>query len=438
MKILFIGIGLTPYYNQVLNKLSEQTGVEVYNLVALNSAHHGGAGVYQTTEDVRFKVLYLKYIIRKKFSSFHYESFRKLRELLLELRPDIIVSSESYLYAFLYEAKLRNTIKELGIKIIMKDIPFRLDTYNNTKKEIKVGNFDKNFVSRPILYLSYICERVKLKKFFLAVMRAGDFLKIAGLYKRIFGRKVLLKKLETKKRILNFVDAHVDYVEDAYRLFHSYGVPKEKIFIIYNSPDTDYLFEVRKKIEKEEFILPPNAHRLLHVGRLVEWKKVDLLIHALQEIKEEFKDAEVLVIGCGPQEKYLRELAQKLELEDAVRFLGGIYKSEDLGRYFLSSSLYVLAGMGGISLNDAMIFGKPVICSVCDGTEKKLVYDGVNGFYFKEGDHRDLARKIKVLFRDPALLTKMGKESTEIIKRDINIHTVIGGYLRAFSYVLGE
>ena len=69
------------------------------------------------------------------------------------------------------------------------------------------------------------------------------------------------------------------------------------------------------------------------------------------------------------------------------------------------STVYVLAGMGGLSINDAMCFSLFVICLVCDGTEKDLVADGVNGYFFKEGDANDLVDKISLICRT-ALYTK--------------------------------
>ncbi len=92
--------------------------------------------------------------------------------------------------------------------------------------------------------------------------------------------------------------------------------------------------------------------------------------------------------------------------------------------------------MGGLSINDAMTYGRPIICSVCDGTEKQLVYEGENGFYFKNADKEDLTEKIRLLFKDPVRAAKMGEHSTDIIKNKINIHTVLKGYKDSFDYAL--
>jgi glycosyltransferase involved in cell wall biosynthesis len=98
----------------------------------------------------------------------------------------------------------------------------------------------------------------------------------------------------------------------------------------------------------------------------------------------------------------------------------------------LGAGIYVLAGMGGLSINEAMCFGKPVICSVADGTEKRLVKEGMNGHYFESGSLEDLVDKITLLFHEPEKISSMGLASREIIEKEINIHTVLGNYMEAF------
>ena len=96
------------------------------------------------------------------------------------------------------------------------------------------------------------------------------------------------------------------------------------------------------------------------------------------------------------------------------------------------STVYVLAGMGGLSINDAMTYGLPVVCSVCDSTERDLVTDGVNGLFFRESDADSLSDKLNELFASPGRCAEMGRESERIIREKINIETVSERYLQAF------
>ena len=83
-----------------------------------------------------------------------------------------------------------------------------------------------------------------------------------------------------------------------------------------------------------------------------------------------------------------------------------------------------------------MCFAKPIVCSVADGTEKRLVREGENGYYFKNGDVDDLVRVLDLILAEPDRVKAFGRRSLEIIKNEINIRTVIEGYKNVFEYVL--
>lgn len=438
MRVLFIGVGLSHYYNQVLNRLARESDIEVFNLVDSKGKSNAGAGVYETAKGIVFQIVKREQISYRTLSHYKYLGYKNIKGLLLDIRPDIIVTAESFVGMFMYHNDVLDVVRQLHIKIILKDIPFRMKKYEMAKYDIQTGVEDENIA--PLFLIFFTKLFTKLHSKFLCVLFQKVFYNrlLKSLYLNIFGRRVLLKKIEIKKQILNFCDAHVDYVEEAYDIFGSYGVKKDRIFIIYNSPDTDILFSVRDKIETQDPILPPSDYRLLHVGRLVKWKRVDLLIQSLQLVRSKYEKTELCIIGTGPEEQSLRKLAKNLGVQDSVHFLGGIYDPEVLGKYLQSATLYVLAGMGGISINDAMIFGKPVICSVCDGTEKKLVVEGYNGLFFEEGNLLSLTNAIQELFGNKLLIAKMGENSTQIIKEKININTVIDGYRKAFEFVLNK
>ncbi len=67
--------------------------------------------------------------------------------------------------------------------------------------------------------------------------------------------------------------------------------------------------------------------------------------------------------------------------------------------------------------------------------KKKLVRDNYNGKFFKEGNLNDLIAKIDLLFSDKEKLIQMGENSGLIIKNEVNIHTVVSGYINAFNFV---
>lgn len=402
MKVMFLFQGLPHYYNYVLNRLNRVPGLQVLNVIPRQTDRLPD-GVYQTREDIEFRVCELD-----EYSFGGGTFFRGFWRLLITERPDVLVVTDAHLRGLYRAPATRAVLRLLGVPVILKTIPFRMETYDEARRRTS-QYFRDNLTASPI----------RLLRLALSTLRR-------------------LWRLHAYRRQCRLPAAHVNYVEAAYDIFGSYGVEPERIFITYNSPDTDRLLEVRRRLLSEGVDKFVCAHRLIHVGRLARWKRVDLLLRAVARLRPSFPDLELLVIGSGPMANDWKQLAAELDLGASVRFLGGVYDPEELGRYLMTSAVYVLAGMGGLSINEAMCFGRPIVCSVCDGTERHLVQDGYNGYVFQDADLDDLCRCLTDLLRDPARTAEMGRNSLEIIAGRVNIHTVIAGYVRALNYVTGQ
>lgn len=425
MKVLFIWNGLTHYFNLITSKINSQPGVEVTYVYPKVKSTEIGDGVFQTKGGVNFQLIELEEKVNDENGTLYFDG---LEIVLREWKPDIILLSEIHIQSIMFESNLKKIIEEQNINIVLKSIPFQLEKYEQRVDQIK--SKIKRLPLPPFESMPSVIRKI------LKALSVDLLYKKLVLDKKAFRQNV--KELNLQKDIFNFPDAHVNYIEEAYDIYGSYDVPREKIFITYNSPDTDFYFSVKAKIEKEPSILPVNKFRIIHLSRLIKWKRVDMLVTAVANLKSEFPEIELLVVGEGPEKGNLIEHAKLLDVVESIEFLGGVYDPELLGKYIMASSIYVLAGMGGLSINDAMIFGLPVICSICDGTEKYLVKEGYNGLYFENGTQGSLEDKIRYLFNNPELCHQMGNNSVSIIKEKINIHTVVNGYMKAFNYVLNN
>ena len=399
MKIMLLAGGLPHYYNLVLNKLQKDFGVEVCVVAPQGNGATLGAGVFESQSGIEFKVFF-----QEEYTTYYGKKFFKgLRELILQEKPTILMVNWPYQASFVFYPFWYRFLRSQNIALISKEIPFQVPHYEDAiEYYISGGGVTEN-------QQAHQQSRTLLAKLKFAIVR------------------------ETRHIFSNLVDAHINYLDEARALHASYGVPSEKVFVTANSPDTDEIFRVLKKIETEGRV-DHHPFRLLHVGRLVKWKQVDLLIQAAVELKKKFPKTELEIVGDGPEMAALQAQVRDADAEDYIHFSGGIYELEALGKISLGAGIYVLAGMGGLSINEAMCFGKPVICSVADGTEKRLVKEGMNGHYFESGSLEDLVDKITLLFHEPEKISSMGLRSREIIEKEINIHTVLGNYLAAFRY----
>lgn len=399
MKVLFLLNGLTHYVVPMLNKLDEVDGIDVIAVAANENSKNVGTGVYITDEGIKFRLLYLEEIQRFYRKTF----FKGLKFVLLSEKPDVIILGWPFILELAFNPLLLCFIKKNKIKILFKEIPFQVQPFGEALKFKSTSFIDEN--------MKLIDDGIirKISNFFTAIIRRYYYF---------------------------FVDANINYYEDSYSTLKTFGVKKEKIFISYNSPDTETLFCARQKAVTLVPQFNYNPHRLIHVGRLVKWKRVDLLLQAVADLSVSFQNLELLIIGSGPEFNSLNLLAEKLKITSKVSFVGAVYNPIELARYFSSSGVYVLGGMGGLSINEAMAFGKPIVCSICDGTEKKLVRDGYNGYIFENGNLESLKSKLVKLISDEDKIIEFGKNSESIIRNEINLQTVISGYLTAFEYLM--
>lgn len=401
MKVLFVNTTITHYSHPLLNKVVDK-GCELVMLIPQHNEHTVGKGVKRNES----KDQYYRVITTPSRKAWYGKDY--LPELLPTIhdeQPDILLIGWPYLLQLFFYPNILHYLKKHSIKLILHEIPFQVPPYGKLSyfKEHPVYNESMQLISKGIKFFANAWILMQIRRY---------------LYRR--------------------ADASLNYCSRGFELWPSYGVPKEKIFVRYNSGDTEAFFDRKEEVMKAPELLPVCSKRILHIGRLVAWKRVDLLIKAYEKVYSRFSDSELTIVGDGPELENLKKQASQSVAKDHIRFVGGVYDPFDLGRYMKESSVYVLAGMGGLSINDAMCYELPVVCSVCDGTEKDLVEDGKNGYFFKEGDAADLAEKIEIILTDEHTRKQMGKESLRIIEEKININTVAAHYLKVFNYVIGE
>lgn len=394
MNVAFILSGLPHYIVKLLNTINNNDKINVFSIIPISESKTLGSNVHTNENDNTFSIIKLKEYIcwyKKPF-------FKQFFSTLIQNKIDVVVIGWPYFIHLVFNPILLYKLKKNNIKIICREIPFTVPYFfeSQTQFSNKCVESQKN-------------EKLFHSKFYF----------------------LFLKTL--RKYIYSFVaDFALTYTEIGVNILSSYGLPKTKITCTYNSPDTNSIFETISKIESN-FKFVKNPYRLIHVGRLVKWKNVDLLIKAFHYLKSKNNQFELVIIGDGEEKEKLIELSKGLGLENQTVFLGSLYEGEEQSLEFLKSGIYVLAGMGGLSINEAMCHSLPIVCSVADGTEKHLVFENFNGAFFKDNNVESLVEAIERLCKND--LEKFGKNSLQIIKTKININTVSQLFVDSFFKV---
>ncbi|MEU6395325.1 glycosyltransferase family 4 protein [Streptomyces sp. NPDC046939] len=153
------------------------------------------------------------------------------------------------------------------------------------------------------------------------------------------------------------------------------------------------------------------------VSRLVPRKGQDTLILAMPRILAAVPDAVLLIVGGGPYEKELRELARSTGVDGSVRFTGAVPWSE-LPAHYGAGDVFAMPcrtrrggldveGLGIVYL-EASATGLPVVAGDSGGAPD-AVLDGETGWVVRGGVPEDAADRIVALLLDPELRRAMGE-----------------------------
>jgi glycosyltransferase involved in cell wall biosynthesis len=193
-------------------------------------------------------------------------------------------------------------------------------------------------------------------------------------------------------------------------LFQSYGVAKEKLFEAPLAIDNQYFFN-HKNIDKNiDFIF---------CGRLISHKNPLFALEVAAEVAKKLQRVvSIDFAGAGDQEAKLKKRANELKDYVKVRFHGYVLQ-EALPAIYKNAKVFLFPSEWdpwGVVANEACAAGLPVIVTPHAGVANELVIDSENG-YIRELDIRQWAEAAADLLSNQALITQMGKRSTEIVKK---------------------
>ncbi len=164
----------------------------------------------------------------------------------------------------------------------------------------------------------------------------------------------------------------------------------------------------------------PNTARdktLIFLGRLVSDKGVDLLLRALKRLSDERLTPDLTIIGTGPEEPGLRQIANQLGIERQVTFCGA-KRGEELVELFNRHQILVVPSRWpepfGIVALEGIACGCAVIGSQ-DGGLKEAI--GPCGLTFENGNEDSLAECLKKLLQHPEIVAKLREPAPSHLDR---------------------
>jgi len=178
--------------------------------------------------------------------------------------------------------------------------------------------------------------------------------------------------------------------------------------------------------------VPPKKHaiRYLACGRLAAQKGYPYLLEAFALV-ERHVDAELHVLGEGPQRAELEALAARLRIAERVTFLGfrkNPFLHMQAADVFVLSSLW--EGFANVIV-EAMSMGTAVIAADCPYGPNEIITDGRNGLLVPPANAARLGEAMISLAQD-ATLRRAIAEAGQRRSVDFSARTIASQYAAAF------
>jgi len=166
----------------------------------------------------------------------------------------------------------------------------------------------------------------------------------------------------------------------ATRFLVEQGVPAERVRCALNSVDTDLYCRLREEWHEQREPLrrrcgiPQDGFALLYVGKLIPRKRVLELLRAAAAVDAAVRPIHLLMAGSGPLRRALQSEAARLGYSRLT--LPGFLQPEELAPYYTAADGLALPSDDepwGMVVNEALLFGKPVLASDRVGAAADLI-----------------------------------------------------------------
>lgn len=252
----------------------------------------------------------------------------------------------------------------------------------------------------------------------------------------------LTRALET--HALKRADAVTTICEGLRRDIVARGIPADKITVIPNAVDIDK-FAVGGVADQDlKTKLGLQGARLIgFIGSFYAYEGLDILLRAAPALTAERPDLRILLVGGGPEDARLRQMAHDLGIADKVVFTGRV-PHEQVQMYYDLLDVLVYPRLS-MRLTDLVTPLKPleamaqgrVLAASDVGGHLELIVDGKTGVLFKADDPQALADKVGALADAQADWPALRAAGRQFVESERNWKASVGRYKSIYGRLTG-
>ncbi|MGX5200652.1 glycosyltransferase [Aliikangiella sp. IMCC44632] len=221
--------------------------------------------------------------------------------------------------------------------------------------------------------------------------------------------------------------------KDMQAFYHDYIPLAKKITCIYNGFDPKPSLLESNPQASIKNIGDPNATKIVSVGRLIPLKRHSHQIRELSQLLNT-NQAELFIVGGGPEFERLQQLIVDLDLTEKVFLLG---ERDDVEQILHDADLFILTSASeglSCSIIEALSAGLP--CVVSDvGGNRELIEQHVNGFVYPLENEELLSAYVLNIIQEPkqaAAISIANKEKAQVV---FSVQQMLNQYISAYQLI---
>jgi glycogen(starch) synthase len=248
----------------------------------------------------------------------------------------------------------------------------------------------------------------------------------------------LTRALES--HVLRRVDAVTTICEGLRSDIRARGIPGQKITVIPNAVDIDNFGTYAEPDQHLAHTLGLAGHLVAgFIGSFYDYEGLALLLQALPQLQERLPQLRLLLVGGGPQEQELKDLAMRLGISDSVVFAGRV-PHQDIANYYALIDVLVYPRrqmrltdlVTPLKPLEAMAQGRLVAASDVGG-HRELISDGKTGILFKADNVDALADALLGLFLHPETWPALRLAARAYVEAERNWRASVARYADVYA-----
>ncbi len=248
-------------------------------------------------------------------------------------------------------------------------------------------------------------------------------------------------------QMLKRTDALLLYSEKEKHRYQEMGVSGDKCFVATNTVDVEGIESAIAGTSAEDIasckqqILLGKGPVLMHIGRLAQNKRLDLLVETVQRLQQKWPDIQLVLIGEGPERENIQQLARDFGVGPKVHFAGSITDHKDLAPWILACDLIVAPGQIGLQAPMALVYGKTLVISdktELHGPEVRVFEPGQTGLNYEYENIDDLVAKVDQLLGDSTICSQFANVGKKRVVERMGTEQMLDGFMAAIQYVYAK